>query len=256
MAFSFASGNNGYNFDKDKSANVWPACGTWPYTLTVTANAKNGSLIDYGNTGTRCVDIVAPGDWIYNLSPNNQYVNRGGTSMAAPQVAAALGLALLQNRQLSNQASVSLVKNTVQKDGKYTTVRTGGKLDLLNVVKSAKSASRLSIDPSDLGRSHPHDEPPSHLDLGDELIFRPGDTAIIPLFIERELEGVRAEGETPKQERERETPEEGDSLTVTTPLKLKLDLAVQPITDELQGASARKLSVAGTLHYTHQIPCS
>ena len=100
--------------------------GTSPYTYST-----------FSNVGDR-VDIVAPGEYIYSLS-NNGYNTLSGTSMAAPHVTGAAGLAFAANPDLSGPEVKNLICSTA-KGRLYYEDGFSGMLDVEKVVTSALSA--------------------------------------------------------------------------------------------------------------------
>ena len=98
VLFVHAAGNDSKNIDVAKN---FPndAVGTGPEVadnfITVGALApKYGSdmVASYSNYGNVNVDVYAPGSEIYSTTPENEYDSKGGTSMAAPNVAGVAAL--------------------------------------------------------------------------------------------------------------------------------------------------------------------
>jgi len=90
-----AAGNDGVDLS-GSSLQRYPAAYQLPNLVTVAASERNGELLDNGrlssNYGFEVVDIAAPGVDIVSLAAEGQHQLFEGTSFAAPQVAAALGL--------------------------------------------------------------------------------------------------------------------------------------------------------------------
>lgn len=81
-----AAGNNGVDLTQKAYT---PAC--VESAITVSAVTKKHTLSSYSNYNGP-IDIAAPGDDIVSSYLNNTYVSMSGTSMAAPQVSAAIAL--------------------------------------------------------------------------------------------------------------------------------------------------------------------
>jgi len=91
-----AAGNDGQDFSGDHTIERYPAMYSIPNLVTVAASDQENQLLnDAGsasNYGERHVDIAAPGDGIVSLVAGGDHGIFDGTSLAAPQVAAALAL--------------------------------------------------------------------------------------------------------------------------------------------------------------------
>ena len=102
----FASGNHAPTIDypADYSSEI----------LTVGSISSSGertSFSAYGNL----LDVVAPGDYIYSLYPNNSYQYLNGTSMAAPHVSGVAALMLSVNPNLTGQQVRNIIDSTAQR---------------------------------------------------------------------------------------------------------------------------------------------
>jgi|GEM_PF-440098 len=81
------------NEAKDNS-HYYPAA--FPEVLTVGATGRNGDLLYFSNTGDS-IDVCAPGEKIVSAAPGGSIGTRSGTSMAAPLVASAAAMLLLED---------------------------------------------------------------------------------------------------------------------------------------------------------------
>lgn len=84
-----SAGNNARNLDLSPS---WPASSDAPNVLSVAASDEQNLLAVFSNFGSGTVDLAAPGTAIASTALGGGYEERDGTSMAAPEVAAAFAL--------------------------------------------------------------------------------------------------------------------------------------------------------------------
>jgi hypothetical protein len=79
------------NYDIDVTLDMPTAC-PQNHLITVTNTDRNDEKANSAGYGLTTIDLGAPGSTIYSTTPNNQYANLSGTSMATPHVAGAVGL--------------------------------------------------------------------------------------------------------------------------------------------------------------------
>lgn len=84
-----ATANANYNIDV--TGDMPTAC-PQNHLITVTNTDRNDQKANSAGYGITTIDLGAPGSTIYSTTPNNQYSNLSGTSMATPHVAGAVGL--------------------------------------------------------------------------------------------------------------------------------------------------------------------
>lgn len=101
--------------------------------LRVSASNSQGKRAKFSNWG-KYSDVTAPGENIFNCTPENNYKFESGTSMASPIVAGIVGLLKSKNPKLTNAEIKSLlVKTGVKKEAKV-----GPYINPLSAIKSIK----------------------------------------------------------------------------------------------------------------------
>lgn len=81
----------------------------------ITERFYKSSISNYGNR----LDILAPGQSILSLSPNNQYSTKSGTSVASPHVVAAVAMLLELKPNLKPEEIKFILENTATDDNEY-----------------------------------------------------------------------------------------------------------------------------------------
>ncbi len=71
---------------------MYPAAYSNDSIISVASTTGSDGLSGFSNYGLTTVDLGAPGSRIYSTTPNNNYGNKSGTSMACPNVAGAVAL--------------------------------------------------------------------------------------------------------------------------------------------------------------------
>jgi serine protease len=120
------SGNSAVEFE----GVGWP--GRHPEVISVGATDKAGSRKLNSNFGPR-LDLVAPGEWIDTICYYDEYCSLGGTSLSAPQVAAAVALILSQRPKATFNEVQEILHNT--SSGEYSEEMGHGILNFKEIAK-------------------------------------------------------------------------------------------------------------------------
>ncbi|MCB0348508.1 MAG: S8 family serine peptidase [Bdellovibrionales bacterium] len=129
-----AAGNTTSNNDVTKT---YPADYNLPNIIRVAAIDSNGRIPYFSNWGKSSVDILAPGVGIISSVVGDNYLEKDGTSQAAPHVSAALALIKVQHptwsaKQVKSHLLSSVVPNPYYKDK----IKQAGNLNLLMALQS------------------------------------------------------------------------------------------------------------------------
>lgn len=137
---------------------LYPACNdafAMNNVVTVAATDAIDQKAKFSSYGSRCVDIMAPGVSIFSTAayqPNISYSGKSfnknydgywsGTSMAAPQVSAAMALVMQANPSLDKYEVVKILKDSATNIDKLNPAYIGkigaGRLDVSNAIYLAK----------------------------------------------------------------------------------------------------------------------
>jgi len=107
----------------------------------ITERFFKSSVSNYGNR----VDILAPGQAIPSLSPNNQYSAKSGTSVAAPHVTATVALLLENNPELKPEEIKFLLENTANDDNEYPGWDPFNGKGILNINRALETKSKGTV---------------------------------------------------------------------------------------------------------------
>jgi subtilisin family serine protease len=111
------------------------AAASYDAVISVAAIAADGSLAAFSNTGSRSVDIAAPGVGVVSCLPGSAYGSMNGTSMATPHVTGALALYYSTHPGVSPQHARAALLNAAQPTPSLTgKCATQGRLDLSTVI--------------------------------------------------------------------------------------------------------------------------
>jgi subtilisin family serine protease len=162
ILFVAAAGNSGSNNDKRASYPsgyrcVTTAAGTargWDCVVAVASINSAGAMSSFSSYGATSVDLGAPGEGIFSTTPNNNYSNYSGTSMATPHVSGAIALCAARAQNMTAQAIRSAVMSSATSTSSLVNrTVTGGRLNagsLLNLCGpvAATPVSISSFSPS------------------------------------------------------------------------------------------------------------
>ena len=123
-----ASGN-----DSDDASNYCPANNE--DVITVSATTILDAPTEKSNYGS-CVDISAPGSYIYSTIPTNDHDYKSGTSMATPFVSAAAAILKSINPNLTPQEIKRIIKETASVPIGWDVNYGVGILDMANMISS------------------------------------------------------------------------------------------------------------------------
>lgn len=129
-AGNLRKGQDTEKLNKDKWPS-YPASFSLPNGIAVAATNPKGNLADFSYYGIQSIQIAAPGTGIISASFAGDAVYRklAGTSMAAPQVAAAAAWVMRKFNNLSPQKIVEHLEETANKEDPTIAVASG-RLDL------------------------------------------------------------------------------------------------------------------------------
>ena len=107
----------------------------------ITERFFKSSISNYGNR----IDILAPGQVVPSLSPNNQYSAKSGTSVASPHVTAAIALLLEQNPNLTPKEIKFILENSANDDNEYPGWDPFYGKGILNINRALNSNSKGTV---------------------------------------------------------------------------------------------------------------
>lgn len=129
-----AAAGNDYGRDID-SRLVYPASFPSDYLMVVASTTKSGGLSWFSNVGKKNVDVAAPGSGVYSTTPNNNYGNMSGTSMAAPTTAGVAAEVLSHFPQLDAVSLKQVIMASVTKVSSFENkMASGGRIDLFKTL--------------------------------------------------------------------------------------------------------------------------
>jgi subtilisin family serine protease len=142
IIFVAAAGNEASNNDANPT---YPASYELDNVVTVAATTRTDALAEFSNFGAQSVHLAAPGASIYStyIIGDNSYIEMGGTSMAAPQVAGALALVRSYYPSEGYRQAVDRILNGVDPlPALAGRCATGGRLNLYNALKPTTSQNQ------------------------------------------------------------------------------------------------------------------
>ena len=142
VIFVAAAGNDSINNDVFPA---YPASHNNPLVMSVAATDRANQLARFSNTGPTSVDIAAPGVAILSTTPGNNYEYYGGTSMASPHVAGAVGLlAAAFPNATGAQMRDAILDSAVPVASLANRVATGGLLNVAAALDTLRGTTGIS----------------------------------------------------------------------------------------------------------------
>jgi subtilisin family serine protease/outer membrane protein assembly factor BamB len=139
IIFVAASGNDGLNLDV---ARTFPATYPVDNIIAVGNSTRLEDVATSSNVGSGAVDLFAPGSEILSLASTSDsaYIQRTGTSMAAPHVAGAAALLRARFPGETYRQTINRLLRSVDPIPKYVgKVATGGRLNLQRALASTET---------------------------------------------------------------------------------------------------------------------
>lgn len=141
LVFNSAGNGNTFNSMRYRLKNLLLVCSTTSANMELSDQRSRFSNYGWG------VDICAPGDPVYSTTPNNNYGNLRGTSMATPVAAAVAALIWTKNPEWSfKQVAHQLLTSTDSIDNKnkeYISKLGTGRVNALKAVTLGPQVSSI-----------------------------------------------------------------------------------------------------------------
>ena len=119
-------------------------CRSWMEIGALSYKSGEDAVASFSNYGKKNVDIFAPGVSIYSTTPDNNYGDASGTSMASPSAAGAAALILSYFPDLSARQ----LKEIIEKSGvpqNYSVKKPGGDGELVPFSSLCKTGATVNI---------------------------------------------------------------------------------------------------------------
>ncbi len=150
-----AAGNNQSNLDVPGNS-YYPASYGLTNVISVGAYTKDLALFRSSNYGKGTIDIMAPGHEIKSSVPNKRAGYLSGTSQATAFVTGVASLIKSNFPQLKAQEIKRIIINSAKKETQFLGLcKSGGRLDALNALLTAKEYVREKRDINKKIASHP-----------------------------------------------------------------------------------------------------
>lgn len=146
-----AAGNDGEDIDKETHypCKKFEGKGEAPNFMDIGAlNWESGDKIaaSFSNYGKKTVDLYSPGVDIYSTTPNNEYKDASGTSMAAPVTAGVAAVLKSYYPDLSPaQIKKILMKSSIKDHKSEKVIKPGTKDELVKFDKLSKTGGMVNL---------------------------------------------------------------------------------------------------------------
>lgn len=120
------------NFPSRQFSNSRKEASNWIEVGASSWKSEEEFVAEFSNYGKKTVDVFAPGVDLYSTTPDQQYENLSGTSMASPVTAGVAALILSYYPGLEAEQVKEIIMESTVKMGKMKVIRPGGEEELVN----------------------------------------------------------------------------------------------------------------------------
>lgn len=120
------------NFPSRKYADSRKEASNWIEVGASSWKSEEEFVAEFSNYGKKTVDVFAPGVDLYSTTPDQEYENLSGTSMASPVTAGVAALIMSYYPELGADQVKEIIMESTVKLGKMKVIRPGGEEELVN----------------------------------------------------------------------------------------------------------------------------